>query len=648
MPDPKNRSTLLKSLRFASIATENVEVLRQAIEGLGGSLVQCQAFSAADNLECQRLMRQSVSRFANQLLVGELDMMVFVTSAGVNYFLQHSSRLVDRRRLIDSLSDIVTVAGTPLAAGALQQIGLQPTIELKQPQSWRDVLIAIDQRFRVANFQVGLEESQAIHGLAAGIEARGGRVWPLAVYPQVMPSALQPGLEFLEMLKQAQCHAILFTGPGEVQRFGLLVKQLDGPRWLNRLSDDVSVMSLGTSTKELLDDYQIPVDHVSQAADIPGFVEEVATLMKEMEDQKASVRANFANPAAGGLNRNAPWYFSPFMKACRGEPTEVTPIWLMRQAGRYMQEYRAVREKTDFLTLCSNPQLCSEVMCTAVNKLGVDAAILFSDLLPMLVPMGMDLEFAKGDGPAIHNPIRDAQDLKRVRRLEDNSELMFVMEAVEQTRRDLPDDIPLIGFAGAPFTLASYMIEGGASRNYAHTKRLMYGDQGAWHELMQHLAHSITVYLTGQIAAGAQAVQLFDSWAGCLAFEDYHQFVHPYVQQIINRLPRHVPVINFATGNPCLLPLLADTRAAVIGIDWRIRLDQAWALVGNARSVQGNLDPVALLTNPREIRRQAKSILDQAEGRAGHIFNLGHGILPQTPVDHVIALVEAVHELSSR
>ncbi len=374
-----------------------------------------------------------------------------------------------------------------------------------------------------------------------------------------------------------------------------------------------------------------------------------------MEDTKNQMDANTPHydPStnsfeSGILDPNAAWYNNPFMKACRGEPTDVTPIWMMRQAGRYMSEYREVRAQVSFLELCANPQLCSEVMCTAVRRLGVDAAIIFSDLLPILVPMGMDLEFVTGDGPVIHNPLRTVADIDRVKPLESNDELHFVMETVTQTRAELPADMPLIGFAGAPFTLASYMIEGGSSRNYAHTKKLMYTDQGAWSQLMQHLSSSISIYLNGQIEAGAQVVQLFDSWAGCLAYDDYKKFVHPYVKQIIDSLPADVPVINFATGNPALLPLLADTSAAVIGIDWRLRLDDAWKTVGYDRSVQGNLDPTVLLTSPTEIRQQAQVILDQAAGRAGHIFNLGHGILPQTPVDNAIALVDAVHELSSK
>jgi uroporphyrinogen decarboxylase len=317
----------------------------------------------------------------------------------------------------------------------------------------------------------------------------------------------------------------------------------------------------------------------------------------------------------------------------------------MRQAGRYMAEYREVRAKTTFLELCKNPALCAEVMITAVNRLGVDAAIIFSDLLPMLEPMGIELEFAHGEGPVIHNPVRESADVDRVLELENVDALDFVMETVRQTRAGLDAAIPLIGFAGAPFTLASYVIEGGASRSYLHAKTLMYRDEGAWHELMGRLARSVTRYLNAQIAAGAQAVQLFDSWVGCLGPDDYRRYVLPHTRSIIEGLSPGAPAINFATGNPALLPLLAEAGGAVIGVDWRIRLDDAWRTVGHDKAVQGNLDPLALLADRDEIRRRAKDVLRQAAGRPGHIFNLGHGVLQQTPVENVIALVDAVHEL---
>ena len=313
-----------------------------------------------------------------------------------------------------------------------------------------------------------------------------------------------------------------------------------------------------------------------------------------------------------------------------------------------MAEYRVIRDKISFLDLCKDPALCAEVMCTAVKRLGVDAAIIFSDLLPILEPMGMDLEFAKGDGPVIHNPLRVAADVDRVHELTSMESLSFVTETVRLTRQELPPEIPVIGFAGAPFTLASYMIEGGGSRNYIYTKMLMYRDTGAWKVLMTKLSRSIARYLNAQIAAGAQCVQLFDSWAGCLSVQDYTRYVYPYVKQIIDSIAPGVPVINFATGNPALLPLLRGDSRTVVGIDWRVPLDDAWKTVGYDRPVQGNLDPLALLADPETLRQMASDVLNRASGRAGHIFNLGHGILQQTDVDQVIALVDMVHEMSAK
>jgi uroporphyrinogen decarboxylase len=333
------------------------------------------------------------------------------------------------------------------------------------------------------------------------------------------------------------------------------------------------------------------------------------------------------------------------MRACRREPVPYTPIWLMRQAGRYMPEYRAVRNRTTFLELCKNPSLAAEVTVTAAERLGVDAAIIFADILLILEPMGVELEFAQGEGPVIHNPVRQASDVDRLRQLEDVSELDFVNEAIRQTRAALKPDLPLIGFAGAPFTLASYLTEGGGSKNYVHTKRLMYNDSGAWHAMMSLIAASLGKYLNAQIEAGAQAVQLFDSWVGALSPDDYREFVLPHTRSVIETIKRGVPVIHFGTGTAALLELMREAGGDVIGFDWRVRLDQGWERVGYDVAVMGNLDPVALFADREVLRKQAKRVLDQANKRPGHIFNLGHGILPETPVENVIALVEMVHEL---
>jgi uroporphyrinogen decarboxylase len=354
-----------------------------------------------------------------------------------------------------------------------------------------------------------------------------------------------------------------------------------------------------------------------------------------------------ARTTAGGFQLTEELHDSPFMRACRREQTPYTPVWLMRQAGRYMKEYRDVRAKYSFLEMCKQPEVASEVTVYAAHRLNVDAAIIFADILLIIEPMGLELEFAKGEGPVIHNPVRTAADVDRVREVEDVSSLDYVYEAVRITRRELRPNIPLIGFCGAPFTLASYICEGGGSKNYVNTKRLMYTDPGAWHALMSRISRALALYLNAQIAAGAQAVQIFDSWVGALSPDDYREYVLPHTREVIRNVTPGVPVIHFGTGTAGLLELMKEAGGDCIGLDWRVRLDEAWARLGDV-AVQGNFDSIALFTTPEVVRRKAKAILEQAANRPGHIFNLGHGILPETPVENVVALVEAVHELSKR
>jgi uroporphyrinogen decarboxylase len=319
----------------------------------------------------------------------------------------------------------------------------------------------------------------------------------------------------------------------------------------------------------------------------------------------------------------------------------------MRQAGRYMPEYRAVREKLGFLELCRNPDAAAEVTVTAATRLGVDAAIIFADILLVLEPMGVGLEFTRGDGPVIRRPVRTAADVDRLAPVEPSA-LGYVMEAVRRARQALPPQLALIGFAGAPFTLASYLVEGGSSHAYTRTRAFMLSDPGAWRTLMGRLACAVAGYLNAQIAAGADAVQLFDSWVGCLSPADDRTHVLPHMRGLIAALTPGVPVIHFGTGTAGLLECLRAAGGHVIGLDWRVDLDAAWARLGHDVAVQGNLDPVALLAPVAEIRARAAAVLAQAAGRPGHIFNIGHGVLPETPVDHVRALVDAVHELSQR
>ncbi|HEY3122208.1 MAG TPA: uroporphyrinogen decarboxylase [Vicinamibacteria bacterium] len=338
-----------------------------------------------------------------------------------------------------------------------------------------------------------------------------------------------------------------------------------------------------------------------------------------------------------------------FLRACRREAVDRTPVWFMRQAGRYMREYRALREQHDLLTLCRTPELAVEVTLQPVRALGVDAAILFSDLLLPLEPLGVPFSFAAGEGPVVERPIRGRADVERLRRFDPRAELAPVLEAIRLLARELEGKVPLIGFAGAPFTLASYAIEGGHSNQYAATKSLMYEDPATWHRLAAVLAEVVSDYLLAQVTAGAQALQLFDSWVGALGTADYREFVLPHVRAIFGALREAgVPLIHFGTGTGHLLALQREAGGTVIGVDWRVPLDQAWAAVGDDVAVQGNLDPGHLLAPRALLLDRVDDVLARAGARPGHVFNLGHGILPGTPVANVKAVVERVHEKTAR
>jgi uroporphyrinogen decarboxylase len=328
---------------------------------------------------------------------------------------------------------------------------------------------------------------------------------------------------------------------------------------------------------------------------------------------------------------------------------DCTPVWFMRQAGRYLPEYQEVRAGHSILEVCKTPGLAVEVTLQPVRRFALDAAIIFADILLPLEPMGLPVEFAAGEGPVIANPIRSAADVAALRPVGPEADLGFVLESIRQARAALAGEVPLIGFAGAPFTLASYAIEGGGSRNYVETKRLMYSDPDAWHDLMGRLADVVAAFLVAQVAAGAQALQLFDSWVGALSIDDYAEYAYPYSQRIFAALAGSgVPLIHFGTGATTLLPLMANAGCDVIGLDWRVPLDDGWAAAGHDLAVQGNLDPVALFGPEAEIERRVLDVVKRADGRAGHIFNVGHGILPGTPPDAVGFVTDLVHEATRR
>ncbi len=334
-----------------------------------------------------------------------------------------------------------------------------------------------------------------------------------------------------------------------------------------------------------------------------------------------------------------------FLKACRGEPVDRTPVWFMRQAGRYMKEYRDLKAKYSFLEMCKTPELATEVTLQPIGAMEVDAAIIFADILLPLEPMGTGLEFSAGDGPVIPRPVRTLNDVKSLRPVNSEEQLGFLANSIRMVRGELAGRVPLIGFSGAPFTLSSYMVEGGKSRDFAITKLMMYEAPDTWNLLMDKVCTVLIDYLKMQVNAGAQALQIFDSWVGCLGPGDYEEFILPHTRRVIQGLKGSgVPLINFSTGTSTMLKLIHQAGGDVLGFDWRVHLDEAWKQVGFNQPVQGNLDPVVLMAPLPVIKRRVKDVLRRAGGRPGHIFNLGHGILQHTPVDHVKAVVDMVHE----
>jgi uroporphyrinogen decarboxylase len=588
--------------------------------------------------------------FGEKLLRGEFDIVVWMTGVGAQTLFEILKTRHPFEQIQAALKKTVLASRGPKTVVVLNEAGLPPQVRAPEPNTWKELLAAIDAHGpvkgkRIAVQEYGVTSKEFIEALVS----RGAHVTRVPVYRWALPVDKEPLRRALHLAIEGKADVVMFTSATQFSNVIQMAQEEGIEQEFRQALSRMVVASVGPVCSHYLDEYGVPVDIEPEHPKMGNLVLEASRKSPDLLKKKREPEIALGSVPTDHLNLpvgTVPTTLSEcvFLNACRREPTAYTPIWLMRQAGRYMKQYRTLREQHSFLDLCKDSDLACEVTVFAVNHLEVDAAIIFSDILLILEPMGLQLEYAKGDGPVIHNPVRSPADVKALLSVTDPGALPFVFEAIRKTRQALPGNIPLIGFSGAPFTLASYLIEGHGSRNYIHTKALMYNDPGSWHELMTKLAESLGHYLNAQIAAGAQAVQIFDSWVGCLSPHDYRQFVLPYTRQVIQSLTPGVPVIHFGTGTGAFLELLKEAGGDVIGLDWRVELDAGWKRLGDV-AIQGNLDPVALFGDLASIRREAKRILDQAAKRPGHIFNLGHGILPETPVGHVRALVDAVHEL---
>ncbi len=591
--------------------------------------------------------------FAERLFNGKVDVVILLTGVGTRILADVVATRYPRERFIEALKRVTIVSRGPKPVAALREMGLKPDILVPEPNTWRDILSTLSNALPLRDRAVAVQEYGISNPeLIEGLRIHGAVVTVVPVYQWALPEDLAPLRDTIRAIIRGEADIALFTSSQQARHL-IQVASGDGlEQSLREALKQIAIGSIGPTTTEALYEMGLGVDYEPDSPKMGNLVREMARRGRMLLRRKRIAYANGIDTSrwrridmvwADETDRRPSAHQSVFMKACRREPVDYTPIWLMRQAGRFLREYRELRARVPFLELCKTPELVSEVTLMAVDRLGVDAAIIFADILLILEPMGLELEFSRGEGPVIKKPVRTGAEVDALRDFEPDA-LNFVYDAVRLTRRALDPNLALIGFAGAPFTVASYIIEGGGSHNYENTKRLMYFDPGAWHALMERLARATAAYLNGQIAAGADAVQIFDSWVGCLAPDDYREFVLPHMRRLIESLTPGVPVIHFGTDTAALIELMKEAGGDVIGLDWRVDLKEAWRRLGYGVAVQGNLDPAALLAPPAEIYRRAVRVLERAEGRPGHIFNLGHGVLPGTPVDHVLALVDAVHE----
>lgn len=594
--------------------------------------------------------QRAALEFGARLLAGNFDVVVFTTGVGVAMLFEALDERYERAAILGALGRTSIIARGSKTERALKSLGLDHIIPAPEPNTWHEVISVIDSMDRaprqIAVQEYGVANQSLLDDLARG----GAEVFRVPVYRWALPRDPGPLREALRAISRCEAQVVIFTNAVQVDHAWEMAFRM-GIALAPALKQCV-LCSIGPSCSEALRSRGVVPDlepaHHKLGIVIYEAAKQASKILREKEEQKEWLRpVSVGAKSELGAEREA-WHNSRFMRACRREPVDATPVWLMRQAGRYLKEYRELRARVPFLQLCKNPDLVAEITVSAAQGIGADAAILFADLLLIAEPMGFQIDYEQGAGPRLSPPLRNSADVGRLLPVAPKESMEYVFEAVRRTRASLPAGLPLIGFSGAPFTLASYLIEGGASRSFRYTKLLMFTDPGAWSALMDYLAHSLAEYINGQISAGVQAIQIFDSWVGCLSPSDYERFVLPHMRALFRYLTPGAPVIHFGTGTGLLLEVMREAGGDVIGIDHRIELDAAWRRLGSAVAIQGNLDPVALCANIKVIRERATSILRAAQGRAGHIFNLGHGVLPETPVENAASLIEIVHEESAR
>jgi len=600
-----------------------------------------------------------ITNFGKKLLKNEYDIVFFLTGIGTKLLLEILETKFNKKELCAALKKATIISRGPKTTKSLMDAGLTPDFIVPEPGTWKDIVKLIDDNIQIKNKNVAIQEySYTNRYLIKALRTRGCKLSLIKVYQIKLPNDLKPIISSIDSISLLKTDISIFTNSHQINNLIKIARKEGKEKELKNGLKNTLIASIGPRTSETLNSLDLRPDYETDKPTMSNLVNEIARVGRSLLNKKRIALKSGVN--TNNWNRiDMNWgtktvsarkkitYNSVFLKTCRMEPTQFTPVWIMRQAGRYLREYREIRSKVPFIELCKRSELAAEVTLMAVERLQVDAAIIFSDILLILESLGIGLEYTRGDGPRIKKPIRSAKALKNLEKFDPNS-LSFVYDAIKITRRALDPEKALIGFAGGPFTIASYAIEGGGSRNYINTKSFMYRDPEGWNKLMELLASSTASYINKQISAGADVIQIFDSWIGCLSPDDYSDYVYPHMRKLISKINKDTPIIYFGTNTSSLLSLMKDTGCDILGLDWRVNLGKVWKDFGYSIAVQGNLDPVVLLGPFEKIKKDTDKILKQARNHHGHIFNLGHGVLPNTPVDNVLRLIDYVHERSSK
>ncbi|MCG3176798.1 MAG: Uroporphyrinogen decarboxylase [Candidatus Omnitrophica bacterium] len=640
----------LSGLRVMVFESRMSPTLTQLVRLQGG-----EPFAAPLLKEVPIERNQEAFAFGEALLAGKIDLLILLTGVGTRALVRVLETRHDRERILSALRSTPVLPRGPKPIKALDEIKVPYVDTVPEPNTWRELMATLDKReedIPLKGRLVAVQEYGARnHELIEALQERGATVFAVPVYRWELPDDLGPAREAVRRIIRGQADVALFTTAVHIDHLCRIAAEMGVEEQLRAAFEKIVIASVGPDTSEALRAKGLWPDLEPSSPKMGPLVAETALRAVAVLEQKrrhgcgVEVRDAILDLAVEPV----PAYEDgPFLRACRRQPVPHTPVWLMRQAGRYQASYRAVRKERTFLELCKSPELACQVTVQAQEDLGTDAAIIFADILLILEPLGTGLEYSKGDGPVVPHPVRRRADVGRLKSVRPEESLAYVMEAIHLTRRRLRPEVPLIGFAGAPFTLAAYMIEGGSSKDFVRVRRFIREEPEAWAELMERLVEATGAYLSAQVRAGAQVLQIFDSWVGCLTRDEYVRSVQPHTARLFGRINGLAPNIHFGTGTAHLLDLLAQAGGDVVGADHRIALDEAWTRIGHDRAVQGNLDPEALLGPKESLRQRVQAVLERAAGRPGHIFNLGHGILQTTPEENAREVVRLVHELSAR